>query len=129
MKEWLDAVVWILVLLVLFALVVVCAYYATRLLGKRYGAQNSGSGWISILDRAYIGQDRQILVIQVADKTMLIGVTASHIEKLCELDPGQLPSLPGKPQEAAFKGLLDSFLKKAGTAEKERKKRQTDEEH
>ncbi len=128
MKEWLDAVVWILVLLVSFALVVVCAYYATRLLGKRYGIQNSGSGRIAILDRTFVGQDRQILIVEVADKTMLIGVTANHIEKLCDLDPDQLPSLPEKPQDVTFKGLLDGMLKKSGTAQKERKKRQTDEE-
>lgn len=128
MKEWLDAVVWILALLVLFAVVVICAYYATRLLGKRYGMQNSGNGSIKILDRAYIGQDRQILIIQVANQTMLVGVTANGIEKLSDLDPNQLPSLSEKPQTAPFQGLLDGLMKKSGIVEKQRKKRHTDED-
>lgn len=128
MKEWLDAVVWILAVLVLFAIVVICAYYATRLLGKRYGMQNSGNGNIKILDRAYIGQDRQILIIQVAEQTMLIGVTANGIAKLSDLDPNQLPSLPEKQQAAPFQGLLDGLLKKSGTVEKHRKMRHTDED-
>ncbi len=118
MKEWLDAAGWIVALLITFALVVICAYYATRLLGKRYGVQNSGSGLITVLDRSYVGQDRQLLLVKVADKTILIGVTASHIEKLCDLDPEKLPSLPVKTSDVNFAELLKGFITKGRNSEK-----------
>lgn len=78
-------------LLVVFVLVLVCAYYATKWIGKRYSGQLGGtSGNIKVLDKISLGQDRMLFIIEAAGETMLIGVTPQHIEKLGDVSPEAL---------------------------------------
>ena len=52
---------------------------------------NSGIGYINgnrikVIDRVSLGRDGMLVVVSVAGKLMLMGVTSQHIEKLAELD-------------------------------------------
>lgn len=98
-------------MLVLFVLVLALAYLATKWIGKRYGGRIGGSsGNIKILDRAALGPDRSLYIVEAAGKTLLIGATQQRIETLCELDPEALPP-PAQEEPSAFASTLKSVLK------------------
>lgn len=75
--------------LFLFALVLFLAWFCSRWIGQHYGFQKSG-GKIRVLDRAALGQDRSLVVVQMGGKAWLLGVTAHQITKIEELDPEQI---------------------------------------
>lgn len=99
--------------LVGFVLLLVLAWWAVRLLGKGYGygAGGSASRSLQVLDRMPLGGEKQLLVVKAAGRVLLLGVTAHHVEVLCELDESQLPppaETPGSsPFLAAFRQALD----------------------
>lgn len=92
-----------------FFLILFLAYWATRVIGRGYAANGTGR-MIEVLDRAGLGQEKQLLVVKAAGKVLLLGVTAHHIEKLEELDAGALPQSPPPPQSGAFFAALKSAL-------------------
>ena len=96
-------------MLAAFVLVLVLAYLATKWLGKRYGGRPGGSaGNIKILDRASLGPDRCLYIVEAGGKTLLIGATSQRIDALSELDPEAL--LP-PAQETPFASTLKTVLK------------------
>ena len=92
-----------------FFLILFLAYWATKVLARGYAAGGTGH-MIEVLDRMGLGQEKQLLVVKAADKVLLLGVTAHHIEKLEELDAGALPQTPPSPQGGAFFAALKSAL-------------------
>ena len=92
-----------------FFLILFLAYWATKVLARGYAASGTGR-MIEVLDRMSLGQEKQLLVVKAADKVLLLGVTAHHIEKLEELDAGALPQPPSNPQSGAFFAALKSAL-------------------
>lgn len=95
----------------IMVLVLVLAYFTTKLVGRRMSSQNSGGGNIKILDRAALGQDKALLIVQTAGKTMLVGVTAQHIEKLCDIDAENLAAPVQSPEFGSFSDALKKALK------------------
>ena len=59
-------------------------FWALRKLNK--GVITSGGKRLKVLDRAMLGNDKSVVVISVAGKCMVIGVTAAKIEKISDLD-------------------------------------------
>ena len=52
---------------------------------------NTGIGYVNgnrmkVIDRVSIGKDGMLVVVSVAGKLMLIGISGQHIEKLADLD-------------------------------------------
>ena len=52
---------------------------------------NTGLGYVNgnrmkVIDRVSLGRDGMLVVVSVADKLMLVGVTGQHIEKLADID-------------------------------------------
>lgn len=92
-----------------FFLILFLAYWATKVLARGYAAGGTGH-MIEVLDRMGLGQEKQLLVVKAAGKVLLLGVTAHHIEKLEELDAGELPEAPPSPQSGAFFAALKSAL-------------------
>ena len=90
MQEKIGAIFSVLLMLVGFVGVLALAYYSTKLIGKRYSGQGFGEGNIKILDKVILGQDKSLMIVQVEEKTMLIGCTQHHIEKLSDLDAEKL---------------------------------------
>ena len=91
-------------------LVLAAAYYCTKWLGKKSMAPVSRSQNIKVMDTVTLGADRQILLVKTAGKCMLLGVTAQHIEKICDLDETQLV-MEDTPENPGFSGVLKNVLK------------------
>ncbi|MEA4921209.1 MAG: flagellar biosynthetic protein FliO [Clostridiaceae bacterium] len=66
------------------ATVIAGAYFAARWVGKRYGSSFGGS--IKVVERAVIGRDLQLIIVQVGKKTLLLSGSSKRAELICELD-------------------------------------------
>lgn len=106
-----SGIVSLLSMVLLLCLVLAMAYYATRLIGKRYAPSNSNN--MRIIDRMMLGPDRAVFIVEVAGQTMLLGVTPHHIERLCELDSDKIEiATPGDTDFAkTLRELLNQKLK------------------
>lgn len=85
---------------------IIMLFWALKKLNKRVSVHNGNQ--MRILDRVNLGRDGMLLVVSVCGKLMLLGVTATHIEKIQELDITEQeyfpPSPSGQPQD--FKSVL-----------------------
>lgn len=103
----------VLMAVVVFALILYLAYFATKKMGKRLTIRGTGSKNIKIIDSISVGQNRSVVIIETAGKTLLIGVTQNEISLITELDRDKL-SLPDEKQgnqpmefSKAFKTVLE----------------------
>jgi flagellar biogenesis protein FliO len=51
-----------------------------------------------VLERVVLGPDRNLMVVRVKDRVLLLGVTAHHISQLAELDAAHYAGLPAPSQ-------------------------------
>lgn len=65
-------------------IVIAIAYFILLLLKKKGFGKVEGT-YIKVLDVVQIGQDRQLLLVEVEGKRLLIGVTSSNIRLISEL--------------------------------------------
>jgi flagellar biosynthetic protein FliO len=85
--------------------VVIGLIYLT-ILGLRYFSNRGrraflGSNAINVLEKTALAQNRELYLIDVADKVLLLGATANSITVLTEItDPEALEELRAKPQPA-----------------------------
>ncbi len=110
----------ILFSLAMLVVVLVLAYLATRWMGKRFSVQGS-TGMVKILDRVFVGQDKALMIIEVGDQTMLVGMTTHSMTKLCDIEnPGQLKMQP-TDETPDFSSLLRDTLKRGWGGSKSKK--------
>ncbi|MCX7658642.1 MAG: flagellar biosynthetic protein FliO [Oscillospiraceae bacterium] len=82
-------------------------YYGVRWLNKKVPA--SGGRSIKVLERAPIAQDKSLVIVKVGEKHMLLGLSPQHIEKIADLDAGDIVAM----QESEFEaGNFKEILKK-----------------
>ena len=80
--------------LVIFILILVLAYFATKYIGRRYGTTGaSGGRYVEVLERVAFGPDRALFVVRAGGKILLLGATAHHVELITELDPYSVDDL------------------------------------
>lgn len=72
--------------IIFFILILVAAYFSAKFIGKRYGVKGSGGKNIKIIEKVALSQDKLLIIVKVADKTMLLGVTNNQIEKISDVD-------------------------------------------
>ncbi len=88
------------------------AFWAAGWLRKHMSAGGFGqSRAIKIRECAGIAQDKQLLIVTVGGKTMLLGVTPGSVTKLCDLDEEDIAALDASDAPAGS-GFAQS-LKKA----------------
>lgn len=58
-------------------------FFGLRMFSRRI---STSGGRLRVIDRASLGRDSMLLVVAVADKLMLIGVSSHRVEKLADLD-------------------------------------------
>ena len=109
---------------------IIMLFWALKKLNKRVSVHNGNQ--MRILDRVNLGRDGMLLVVSVCGKLMLLGVTATHIEKIQELDISEQDYFPvsesGQPQD--FKTVLAAaFGKKQNDSEKTPETEQEDNEN
>ena len=88
------------------------AFYAARWLNKRFnigGFSASGQKTVRIIEYISIAQDKQLMIVAVGKKTMLLGVTANSVNKICDLDEEDLVCNDTEP--ASGSGFMQSLKK------------------
>ena len=76
----------------------VSCLYRHRFIGRRYATQLLPRDGIQVLERVVLGPDRNLMVVRVKDRVLLLGVTAHHISQLAELDAAHYAGLPAPSQ-------------------------------
>lgn len=113
-------------MLAAFAAILGLAYFTTRLMGRRFPGGSPSAGQMKVLDRLPLGQDKALLIVQAAGKTLLVGVASHAVSLLCELDAREILPLPAQ-ESAPFMGILKDMIKNRGMKEPEQRK-ETDEQ-
>lgn len=93
MPEELTTTLSVIGTLLMMVAVFVGAYFVSRFVAKKY--QPSGgtaTGNMEILDRTMVGKDSWLLLVKVAGRVFLLGVTGQRVEKIEELDPETIVS-------------------------------------
>ncbi len=87
------------------------AFFAAGWLKKHFGAGGFGSagGRIKIRECVGIAQDKQLMIVTVGRKTMLIGVTQGAVSKICDLDEEDMSI--EEDSAPAESGFMQSFKK------------------
>jgi flagellar protein FliO/FliZ len=93
-------------------LAVVAAIFAAAFLFKKSGLQGGGANAALLKPVASLslGTREKLVVVQVADRWLVLGVTAQSIQALADLDAQALPAAPAAA--APFAGLLAKALKR-----------------
>ena len=107
-------VLWIAVSLLGVLGLMFLMFFGLRMFNRRISTMG---GRLRVIDRATLGRDSMILVVAVAGKLMLIGVSSQRVEKLGDLDMSE-----EEYTQAAFSGagggvlpfsdILSSFIGK-----------------
>lgn len=102
--------------LLLFALVLLLAWFCTRWLGGYYRRGNgSPGGTIRVLERTLVAPDRTLMIVRAGGKVWLLGVTPQSIQPIGELDPADYPeetaSDTGLEQARDFSVALQAAVK------------------
>lgn len=69
-----------------FGVVIVLAYISTKYISDKFSLKSNKSKNIKIIERVPLAQDKSLIIVQSAGKTMMLGVTSQHIEFISELD-------------------------------------------
>ncbi len=100
----------LVLLLVLFA-----AYFTTKFLSVKGGNLMKGK-YMTIKDRLVLSKDKQILLLQVGEKYMVVGITQQNIQPLMTAELGELQPLIEEKQPqggiSSFKDVLSAIYKK-----------------
>lgn len=107
------------------------AFYAARWLNRHFsgGLFGGGQKTVKIIECVGIAQDKQLMIIQIGSKYMLIGVTPNAINKICDLEETDIAFSENSetvPAVSAESGFMRS-LKKA-LAERNRENTQNTED-
>lgn len=86
MPETIEQISSIILGIIFFILILVAAYFSAKFIGKRYGFKGNGGKNIKIIEKVALSQDKLLIIVKVADKTMLLGVTNNKIEKISDVD-------------------------------------------
>ncbi len=106
--------------LIIVALILYLTYVVTKYIGKGVGIKTR-SGCMRVTDQIALGRDRAAAIVQIGTRFFLIGISASQISLLAELDEDDLipfedPIDSGKTYPD-FKELMDKIgrgIKKNG---------------
>lgn len=118
----------ILGVLLIFVFVLFLAYWFTKVAGRRMTLGGFTGGRIELLDQAAIGPDRVLMIVRVAGKVLLLGITPQGIGKLDELDAEAFQDIPPRKEGATgFSGILKGALEKGLEQGAKRQREKQDE--
>lgn len=98
----------ILYFIVLIAILFL-AYYTTRLVGNGLGRKQD-SGGIRVWERTAVARDSFLLVVEIQGVFMVLGVSPSGIQKICDLDSYD-PAKNADAGKAAASSFPSAFAK------------------
>lgn len=106
--------------LVLAIIIVGFIFFRKYLLGRIGGIRNgSGSAVMKIKDRLIIAQDKQIILLEINDKIIMVGISAQSMSTLGEFEKDELDEIYGKtdglnknsPNNGSFLSILSEKFK------------------
>jgi flagellar biogenesis protein FliO len=95
--------------LIVFGIIILLAYYSTRVLGKKV-SKNSGK-YMKIVDTLFMGNDRTLVIVRIKEDFLLMSTSARGVEIIKELD-GFSEDLTGVQDD------FDDYLSKYGASYK-----------
>ena len=86
------------------ALVILVAYGALfalkKMMNRRYGGGRNG-GSLEVMQSTYVGPHKQVSLVRVGKRAVLVGITDHQITTLTELDPEETEEFVGQAGETA----------------------------
>lgn len=110
LKTALTAVGMLLMMIAVFA----GAYWAPRLIAKRYRGSNILPEQLRIISKVPLGKDQFLIVVKASERMFLLGATSHDISLITELDPADFPvAAPQTPAitDTDFLSVLKNVLK------------------
>ena len=118
----------VLLALLCFVLILYLAYFATKKMGRRLSFKGVRNKNIKIVESVSVGQNKALLIVETAGKTLLVGVTQNEITLVSELDGSMLDKSEDEQQggggmefSRAFKTVLEQKFVKMPKKNKENK--------
>ncbi|HEX3022798.1 MAG TPA: flagellar biosynthetic protein FliO, partial [Lachnospiraceae bacterium] len=99
-------------LIVIFLIIVVLAYFASRLVGKTGLGLSNRNRNFTIIETLRLSQTKYLQIVKVTDKYFVIGVTKEHIEYLTEIDGDKLETQESISSNPSFKDILSKIKTK-----------------
>jgi len=109
----------LIVYIAVFAIVLYAAYYFTKLMASFSGGF-SKSKHLKVADKLVLSKDKSLIIVKAGQKDLLLCVTSSSVQKICELDGADLIDL-GDGENAQTLPSFDHLftkIKKAHRGEK-----------
>ncbi len=94
------------------AVVLLLAYWCSRLLAKQWVRGNGGAN-LQVIEQIQIGQNQRILLLKAGKTNYLIGVSQSSVQMLAEVEGEFQAAEPSKPEpltQLPFRDVLDKYL-------------------
>lgn len=94
------------------AIVLLLIWFLLKWMGNRQlPMQSSGKRQIQVLDRAIIAPDKCLVLVRVAEKTILVGMSSHAVEKISEIeDPEGLLDQPMEAKKNLFSAILQNRM-------------------
>lgn len=97
----------LITMLIAVAVILYLSYIVSRKVGS--GSVSSGmTGNIKVLDRAFVGRDKSVVIVRVGKKDYLLGVSQDSVRLLQELEEGQVVPNERMAERKALEGQ-DAF--------------------
>lgn len=95
--------------------VVVALLLATLWLIKRLSAPRGGASGMKVLGAVAVGTRERVVLVEIADTVLVLGVTANNVNMLHMLEAGQLPRVDTASAAARFQpgGDFAGWLRKS----------------
>ena len=101
------------------AAVLLLAYISLKWMGQKLPSQNE-TRHIKVVDRMVLGRDKYLLLVKVAEKTVLVGISNNSVDKICDIDdPDAVLEVPAVASKN-FSDVLLSTIKSKGINMKDR---------
>ncbi len=112
--------------LILALAVVIVMIFLTAKLTKWFNKKTATRGFygntngITIIERLAISSDKQLMVVKIGEKSLLLGVTPNSISKISELDENDVMLLKASSETSAngFDSFKNIFAKAKNTQDK-----------
>lgn len=111
-----------LLLIFVLLLVIFAAYFTTRYLSVK-GGNLMKSKYMLVKDRVVLAKDKQIVLLQVGTKHIVVGITPQAMQQLGTVEEGELQPVAQEPPQTdgsvqSFKEVLAKIYKKDGNLPK-----------
>lgn len=94
------------------AIVLLLAYWCSRLLAKQWVRGNEGAN-LQLIEQIQIGQNQRILLLKAGKTNYLIGVSQSGVQMLAEVEGEFQAAESSKPDpltQLPFRAVLEKYL-------------------